>query len=149
MNGDRWDRHFLRLAREVSRMIKDPSTQVGAVIVRADRTIASTGFNGFPRGCSDDPRLYADREQKLARTVHAELNAILFADGIPEGATLYVWPLPVCDRCMAAVIQTEICRVVSPPAPESAVRWVEAFDRAEDMADEAGVLVETVEVDDE
>jgi deoxycytidylate deaminase len=34
---------------------KDPSTKVGAVIVRPDLTVASIGYNGFPRGMSDDP----------------------------------------------------------------------------------------------
>ena len=33
---------------------KDPSTQVGACIVNADKKILSMGYNGMPRCCSDD-----------------------------------------------------------------------------------------------
>lgn len=33
---------------------KDPNTQVGACIVSQDNKILSMGYNGLPRGCSDD-----------------------------------------------------------------------------------------------
>ncbi len=33
---------------------KDPATQVGAVIVNAQRRIVGIGYNGMPSGCSDD-----------------------------------------------------------------------------------------------
>ena len=59
---------FLSLAREVSTWSKDPSTQVGAVLVRPDRTVAGIGFNGFPRGIYDDPELLNDRPEKYKRT---------------------------------------------------------------------------------
>ena len=40
----RWDSHFLRMAYEVARMSKDPSTKVGAIIVGPDREMRSSGF---------------------------------------------------------------------------------------------------------
>lgn len=46
----KWDERFIELARLVATWSKDPSTKVGAVIVRPYRTVASVGFNGFARG---------------------------------------------------------------------------------------------------
>ena len=115
MSQEKWDQRFLELAVTVSTWSKDPSTQLGAVIVRPDRTIASIGYNGFPRGVDDDEARYADREFKYEAIVHGEMNAILAAREPLHGYTLYVWPLPPCSRCAAMIIQTGIKRVVSPP----------------------------------
>ena len=49
-----WDDFFMWSAMLASRRSKDPSTQVGACIVDADRRIVGLGYHGFPRGCSDD-----------------------------------------------------------------------------------------------
>lgn len=112
----KWDFRMLHLASVVAGWSRDPSTRIGAVIARPDNTVLSLGFNGFPRGCSDAPELYDDRERKYERIVHAELNAILTAPERPEGCTLYVYPpaLPpgTCARCAAAVIQSGIKAVV-------------------------------------
>lgn len=51
----KWDSRFMDLARLVAGWSKDPSTQVGAVIVDPDKRIVSTGFNGFPRCVNDAP----------------------------------------------------------------------------------------------
>ena len=77
--NSKWIARFSDLAKEVSSWSKDPSSRVGAVIVRPDRTVASVGFNGFPRGVEDSQDVIADRDAKLLRTIHAELNAILAA----------------------------------------------------------------------
>ncbi|MEC8672013.1 MAG: CMP deaminase, partial [Candidatus Thermoplasmatota archaeon] len=45
----KWDQRFLELAKQISTWSKDPSTQVGCVVVGPDREIRSTGFNGLPR----------------------------------------------------------------------------------------------------
>jgi len=45
-----WHDRFFAMADLVGSWSKDPSTKVGAVIIRPDRTIASVGYNGFPRG---------------------------------------------------------------------------------------------------
>ena len=49
-----WDDYFLAVAFLSSMRSKDPSTQVGACIVNQDNRIVGIGYNGFPRGCSDD-----------------------------------------------------------------------------------------------
>ena len=141
----KWDQRFLNLAQLVSTWSKDPSTQCGAVIVRTDRTIVSTGFNGFPKGCSDAPEIYEDRELKYARVVHAELNAILHAREPLTGYTMYTWPPgfgPSCDRCSAHIIQSGITRVVHKlDESDFASRWKEAVERGLTMYREAGVEI--------
>lgn len=142
---DKWDHRFLRLAREVSSWSKDPSTKCGAVIVRPDRSIASTGFNGFPKKTSDADELYADRELKYARVVHAEMNAIVQAREPLEGYSIYTWPPGyggACDRCSAHIIQAGITRLVHVrDESEFALRWKDAAERGQQMFAEAGVEV--------
>ena len=74
-----WDRRFLGLAAHIATWSKDPSTKVGAVIVRPNKTIVSVGFNGLPRGVDDLDSRYNERALKYAMTVHAEANARLRA----------------------------------------------------------------------
>lgn len=124
-----WDYRFLDLAEHVGRWSKDPSTKVGAVIVRPDRTIASLGYNGFPRGVADQ---YEDREHKLLRTVHAEMNAILSSRDQLNGCTLYVSPLFPCSQCAAAIIQAGITQVVARMG-QPREEWTKSFNAAQDM----------------
>lgn len=93
---------------------KDPNTQVGCCIVDKDKRILSTGYNGFPKGCSDDeyPWEREGEQTKYPFVVHAELNAILNAGGKSlSGATLYVALFP-CNECAKAIIQSGIKEVV-------------------------------------
>ena len=138
--NQRWHNYFIDVCKANARMSYDPSTKVGAVIVRPDKTIAATGFNGFPRGCDDHAGLYADRDLKLSRVIHAEMNAILHAREPLHGYTLYVWPFPPCDRCMAHIIQAGITTVVAPEVPDDiADRWAKSLERSEAMLLEAGI----------
>ena len=54
MNGKKWDKRFLELAKLVGSWSKDPSTKVGAVIVDCNNRIISVGYNGFPKGVKDN-----------------------------------------------------------------------------------------------
>jgi dCMP deaminase len=139
-----WDDYFIRIATVTSLKSKDPSTQVGAVIVRPDRTIVSVGYNGFPRGVMDTPDRLHDRPTKYSLIVHAEMNAILSARESLNGYTLYTVPFMPCDRCFVHVIQAGIKRVVFPKAtPEQEERWGEAFNRVKALAIETNIeLVE-------
>lgn len=139
----KWHRRFLDIAQVVASWSKDPNKQVGAVIVRQDRTVASFGYNGFPRGVNDDPVILADREEKNARIVHAEVNAVLNARERLDGHTLYVWPPgsgPTCDRCAGVVIQSGINRVVYEHTDVKS-NWAQAHERAIDMYTQAGVVI--------
>lgn len=138
---EKWDRRFLDLAKLVASWSKDPSTQTGAVIVRPDRTVVSLGYNGFPRGTSDDPALYADRPTKLDRVVHCEVNAILTAKEPLAGYTLYTYPFLSCIRCATVVIQVGLKRVVAPrPTPEQESRW--DFQKSRDLFKEVGIIID-------
>lgn len=141
----KWDKWFLGMAEYVSTGSKDPSTQVGAVIVRPDKTVLSTGFNGFPRGVNDAPDLLADREKKYARIIHAEMNAILLSHDNVRGCTLYTFPLAPCERCAVHVIQAGIVAVVCPVkwGAELAGRW--QTNLAAELFKEAGVEVRLVD----
>lgn len=110
-----WDRRFISLAAHIAQWSKDPSTKCGAVIVRANRTIASLGYNGFPRKVEDKPELLSDREEKYKRIVHAEINALMHLREQMYGFdTLYTWPFLPCCRCATQIIQSGIGIVVAP-----------------------------------
>ena len=109
-----WDEFFMGVARLAAKRSKDPNTQVGACIVDENNVILSTGYNGFPIGCSDDEFPWAREgdETKYPYVVHAELNAILNASGKSlRGARIYVDLFP-CNECAKAIIQSGIKEVV-------------------------------------
>lgn len=140
MSQERWDRYFLEIAMTVSTKSKDPSTQVGAVITRPNRTIVSLGFNGFPRGIADTPERLQHRPTKYSLIIHGEMNAILSARESLEGYTLYTVPFMPCDRCFVHVIQAGIKRVVYPRATaDQLTRWGDAFSTVQRLAKEANI----------
>lgn len=109
-----WDEYFMGIAMLAAKRSKDPNTQVGACIVTQDNIIISTGYNGMPKGCSDDdfPWTRDGEQNKYAFVVHAELNAILNANGRDlRGSRLYVALFP-CNECAKAIIQCGIKEVV-------------------------------------
>ena len=109
-----WDEYFMGIALLAAQRSKDPGTQVGACIVSPENIIISTGYNGFPNGCSDDefPWTREGEDTKYPYVVHAELNAILNAGGrVLRGARLYVALFP-CNECTKAIIQSGIAEVV-------------------------------------
>ena len=109
-----WDEYFMGVAMLAARRSKDPNTQVGACIVSPDHIIISTGYNGLPNGCSDDeyPWEREGEETKYPYVVHAELNAILNANGRDlRGSRLYVALFP-CNECAKAIIQAGVKEVL-------------------------------------
>ena len=138
----KWIARFIDLAEEISTWSKDPSSRVGAVIVRPDRTICSVGFNGFPRGVKDSQDAIANRDTKLLRMVHAELNAILSAKESLTNHSIFVWPFQPCAQCASAIIQSGIKEVYCPFNDHLAYeRWHESFKTALQMFDEAEVKI--------
>ena len=99
--------------------VRDPSTQVGACIVSQDNKILSMGYNGFPKGCSDDEFPWEKEHEaddpyhaKYFYSTHSELNAILnYRGGSLEGSKLYVTLFP-CNECAKAIIQAGITTIV-------------------------------------
>ena len=111
-----WDEYFMGVAILAGMRSKDPSTQVGACIVDNDNKILSQGYNGLPRGCSDDEFPWSREgnmlETKYPYVVHAELTAILNSRGTHlAGSKIYVALFP-CNECAKAIIQSGIKEVV-------------------------------------
>ena len=140
MNMKKWDKRFLELAKLVGSWSKDPSTQVGAVIVDDDKRIVSIGFNGFPKGVKDSQKRLVDRDEKYAIIVHAEANALMFANRSVEGCTLYTWPFQPCSRCAGLIIQSGIKRVVSVIHNDD--RWKKNFEISQKLFTESGIILE-------
>jgi dCMP deaminase len=108
---NKYDKAYLRIAREWGSLSYCKRKQVGAIIVK-DRMIISDGYNGTPSGfencCEDD--------EGLTRwdVLHAEANAILKVARSTqscEGATLYITLSP-CKECSKLIHQSGIKRVV-------------------------------------
>lgn len=135
-----WDRFYLGMSQYVSTASKDPSTKTGAVIVAADNSVISVGYNGFPKGMPDDDSLYENRDEKYSRIVHCEVNALIFSGrSIPEGSTLYTYPFLSCDRCIVQMLQAGLRRFVAPVATaEQNARWGEAFAKTRRYITECG-----------
>lgn len=130
------------MARLASTKSKDPSTRAGAAIVRSNKTLVSTGYNGFPKQMPDNPEWYADREQKYSRIVHCEVNALIHAATNVEGCTLYTYPFLSCDRCCVQMIQAGITRMVAPVASADALtRWGAFFEKTKLYCKESGVEI--------
>ena len=114
-----WEETFMRMAHLIKERSKDPSTQVGAVIVSNDNRVLSLGYNGTPNGYPDDEFPWGKHndnplENKYLYVVHAERNAILNYRGILRelsGATLYMTHYP-CHECAKEIIQTGISNVI-------------------------------------
>ena len=112
-----WDEYFMAVAKLAGMRSKDPNSQVGSCIVSSDNKILSIGYNGFPRGCSDEDFPWAREGEDPLKTkyiyvTHSELNAILnFRGGSLEGAKIYVSLFP-CNECAKAIIQAGIKTVI-------------------------------------
>lgn len=110
-----WDEYFMGIALLSSMRSKDPSTQVGACIVNDENRIVGVGYNGFPKGCSDDIFPWErDGETNLTKypyVCHAELNAILNSNGNVRGTRIYVALFP-CNECAKSIIQAGIKEVI-------------------------------------
>jgi dCMP deaminase len=135
-NRRSWDEYFLDIAELVSTRSKDPSTKVGAILVR-DKVIISTGYNGFPRGINDDISKRYDRPEKYLWTIHAEENAIFNAVRVgvkTENSILYVTPMSPCSNCALSIVQAGIKEVVfqkkvdNPRFDESCQKAFEIFE---------------------
>jgi len=107
----KYDKAYLRIAREWSKLSHCKRKQVGALIVK-DRMIISDGYNGTPTGfenCCED-------EKNVTKwyVLHAEANAILKVAASTQscmGATLYITLSP-CKECSKLIHQAGITRLV-------------------------------------
>lgn len=113
------DSKYMGLAWIHAAFSKDPSTQVGSVVISKDNKPLGSGYNGPPdniddnsfswqRPPVDDPEAFS----KYDTIVHAEANAIDHSHGeMLIGSTLYCLAMP-CRDCMKEIIRKKIARVV-------------------------------------
>lgn len=138
----KWDRRFLELAGSIAAWSKDPSTQVGCVLVDDQRRVVGMGYNGFPRGVADHEGRYDNRDIKYLMVQHAEANAILNAVGNVAGTTAYVTHHP-CASCAGLLIQAGVHRIVTNrPSGGIAERFADSFNAARIMLEEAEVALD-------
>lgn len=108
---NRYDKAYLKIAKEWAQLSYCQRKKVGAIIVK-DRMIISDGYNGTPSGfenCCED-------EDNMTKwyVLHAEANAILKvarSTQTCDGATLYITLSP-CKECSKLIHQSGITRVV-------------------------------------
>jgi dCMP deaminase len=133
---NKYDKAYLRIADEWSKLSYCKRKQVGAIIVR-DRMIISDGYNGTPSGfdnCCED-------HEGLTNwyVLHAEANAILKvarSTQTCDGATLYITLSP-CKECSKLIHQSGIKRVVY----QKGYRDTSGVD----FLEKAGVIVDQIE----
>lgn len=137
--NEKWNKRFLELADYISTWSKDPSTKVGCVIVRPDKSIVSVGYNGFPRGVSDNQERYLDRNLKYLMVKHAEENAIYSAKEPLNECIAYVTHHP-CSTCSGSLIQNGIKTIVTRnPSGAMPERFKESFEASKIMLEEADI----------
>ena len=143
LTGQGWGRKYTSLAKEISTWSKDPSTQVGAVVIGEKGQLLSQGYNGFPRGINDTNDRLNNRERKYELVVHAEMNAIYNAsfNGVSlKDSTLYVYGLPICSECAKGIIQVGIKKVVATRPRIYNSDWDKSTKAAEALFREAEVM---------
>ena len=117
-----WDEYFMRIAFDVSRRSTCLRRQVGAILVKGRRILA-TGYNGAPSGLRHCEEAGCIREERnvpsgerheLCRGLHAEMNAFLQAavHGVStRDSALYTTTYP-CSLCARMIINAGVRRVV-------------------------------------
>lgn len=139
-----WDEYFLDIAEVVRQKSKDPSSKIGAVLVDANHSIFSTGFNGFPIGIDETDLSRWERPIKYEYVCHAERNAIALAarkGSATDGASLYLVGFPPCTECAKMLIQSGITRITIKILKEIPDNWMLNMQFGDDLLREAGIEV--------
>ena len=151
------DRAYLRFAYETAHKFStDPSTQVGAVIVKADQYTDDVQMcahaNCFPKGVQETEERW-ERPIKYSYVEHAERNVIYAAarQGFATQDCVMYAPWFACADCARAIIQAGIVEVVGDARPNKMMsadcRWRETIEIAYGMFDEAGVKYRHIDED--
>ena len=116
-----WDEYFMEIAEVVAKRSVCLRRQVGAVIVKKNHAILSTGYNGVPAGVEHckvcirkERNIPSGENQELCRALHAEWNALLFAENRQSliDSTMYITCHP-CTTCEKMIQVSGIKRVVT------------------------------------
>ena len=119
-----WDTVWMSVAHRIGQRSRCDGRQIGAIVVTPTNRPVSMGYNGPPAGldlaagttCQTwCPRMregLQTRSYENCVTVHAEVNALMFADRRDyEGGTLYVTSA-ICWDCGKVVANSGVARVV-------------------------------------
>ena len=139
-------RRLYATALDISKLSKDPSTKIGALIVGDDGEGGPWGFNGAPRKCKadevGDPR--GERPEKYYWFEHAERNAIYAAarSGYSTSGRTMIVTHPPCMDCARAIVQAGFKSVIILTNDEDFLsRWKDHAERALVLFEECGVNV--------
>jgi dCMP deaminase len=122
MSRPSWDEYFMQIVDLVKTRSTCLRRQVGALIVK-DKRILASGYNGAPAGVSHCDEVGCLREQlripsgerhELCRAIHAEQNAMVqaaYSGTSVRGATMYV-SLQPCSLCAKLMINAGITKLV-------------------------------------
>lgn len=103
-----WHEYFMQIAEVVSSRSPYKKTKVGCVIVSPDNKIISTGYNGYFAGA---PHIAIIQDGHEQATVHAEANAVCYAQSKGKGCTAYVTHYP-CLNCFKLLVSFGIKTIV-------------------------------------
>ena len=112
-----WNEYFLEIAEVTAKRSNCIKRKVGAVLTK-DHRIISCGYNGTARRTTDcfnggcprcnNPRIKSGNKLDQCICIHAEKNAILFANaGNLEGTIMYCTHQPCLD-CLKHIVQVGI-----------------------------------------
>lgn len=116
---NKFEQTFFDIAKAMSNLSKDGHKKVGAVITDSNFRIVSSGYNGYVSGIKDEAYSAEDR---LALTIHAEMNAILSAKRDLTDHYIFIYPCMPCIHCANAIAQAGISKVYSWEVKHSA-KW--------------------------
>lgn len=134
-----WDQTWMAVANTIAMRSKCVNRQVGAVIVDQSNRPVAVGYNGPPAnfvaaGSCDEfcPRAGSQNRggsYDNCVSVHAEANALLFADRrLFEAATIYVTN-PCCWDCAKLISNSGIGRVIMQVSDADAhASWEKSLD---------------------
>ena len=106
-----WDEYFLKIAETVALKSKDPSSQMGCVIVNPNKRVVALGYNGMIQGADESKMTLEERPMKYYFVIHSEMNALLFAKEDLTGCTVYN-KTATCENCLKHCLQAGIKRFV-------------------------------------
>lgn len=108
-----WDDYYMALTYFIASRSKDPSTQVGAIVVDDHNRPLGIGYNGAPQAINDH-EINWKRPDKYVFIEHAEINAIdhaMCGNNSLFNSTIYVSAMP-CPNCMRSIVKKRLKRVV-------------------------------------